>query len=43
MHGIVHAHGGATLRQERRRRSADAAGATRHNRYFVAPFHRVAL
>src|ERR1700687_3660440 len=39
---IVHAYGGAALRQEPRRRSAEAAGAAGHHRYLVAPFHGVA-
>ena len=43
MHGIVHAYGGATLREEPRRCSADAAGAARHDRYLLAPFHQGAL
>ena len=41
MHGIVHAHGGTTLRQKPRRCSAEAAGAARHHRHLVAPFHHV--
>jgi|GraSoi2013_100cm_1033763.scaffolds.fasta_scaffold61898_2 hypothetical protein len=38
---IVHAYGGAALRQEPRRCSAEAAGAARHHRHLGAPFHHV--
>jgi len=41
MRSIVHAYGGAASRQEPRRCSAEAAGAARHHRHLVAPFHHV--
>jgi hypothetical protein len=43
LRSIVHAHGGATLRHESRRCSTEAAGAARHHRHLVAPFHHVAF
>ena len=41
MRSIVHAYGGAALREEPRRCSAEAAGTARHHRHLVAPFHHI--
>src|SRR6266852_5757360 len=43
MRSIVHAYGGAALRQLPGRCSADATGGARHDRHLVAPLHHFPL